>query len=143
VINYDRTVSLDEATRALPEVERTLTRLREVHRSILSLKARLDQLGIRPDNGDRIPNELAVLEESLKTSTDEFTTLLRQLAERGCVLRDVETGLVDFPAFAGRVPIFLCWRLGEEGIQYWHGREEGFAGRKPLWQMPGTGPNYA
>jgi len=143
VINYDGTVSFDEATRAIPEVERILIRLREVHRSILSLKARLDQRWTDPDNGDRISIDIAVLQESFKTFTHEFTLLLDQLAGRGCVLRDLETGLIDFPAVVHGVPIFLCWRLGEDGIQYWHGREEGFAGRKPLWKMPGTGPNYA
>lgn len=143
VINHDRTVSLDEATRALPEVERILMDLREVYHSILDRQTRLDQLWTRVGDGDRTLTEIATLQESLKTSTEEFTALLGQLAERGCVLRDVETGLVDFTAFAGGVPIYLCWRLGEEGIQHWHSREEGFAGRKPLWKMPGTGPNYA
>jgi hypothetical protein len=53
------------------------------------------------------------------------------------VLRDVDSGLVDFPArVRGGRTVFLCWRLGEPEIAFWHGTNEGFAGRKPLTQLP-------
>lgn len=138
-----RAFSLIEATQALPEVERIIARLRELQSSALSREARLEQLWSRLDAGDPVVDEITALQESLESQIHELSTLIEQLTTRGCVLRDLDAGLVDFPAFAGGVPIFLCWRVGEEGIQYWHSREEGFAGRKPLWKMPGTGPNYA
>jgi hypothetical protein len=59
------------------------------------------------------------------------------LDERSIVLRDIGTGLLDFPALASGRQVWLCWRLGEDGIGFWHGPEEGFAGRRPLAQLPG------
>jgi hypothetical protein len=51
---------------------------------------------------------------------------------RGAIVKDVDEGLVDFPALRQGEEILLCWRLGEDEIAYWHGLEEGFAGRKQL-----------
>jgi hypothetical protein len=51
---------------------------------------------------------------------------------RGAIVKDLDEGLVDFPALRDGEEILLCWRLGEDEVAYWHGLEEGFAGRKPL-----------
>lgn len=50
----------------------------------------------------------------------------------GVLVKDLDTGLVDFPALRGGEEVLLCWQLGEDEIRYWHGLEEGFAGRKEL-----------
>ncbi len=142
-MSSDHVFSFDEATRALPEVERIVVRLRELHRDAQPLAVRLEILWKSLEDGARVLDEIASLQKSLDAHTAELTALFEELTARGCIVRDLDSGLVDFPAIARGVPIFLCWRLGEEGIQYWHSREEGFAGRKPLWKMPGTGPNYA
>ena len=66
---------------------------------------------------------------------DALQTLRREveaLNEQGIVLRDPESGLIDFPARREGREIFLCWRLGEDRVAYWHGPDSGFAGRKPL-----------
>jgi len=55
---------------------------------------------------------------------------LESLEELGCLIKDLDVGLVDFPArYRGR-EVYLCWKLGESEIGWWHGTEEGFAGRK-------------
>ncbi len=138
-----RTFSLEQATHTLPEVERIVVRLQEIRTSALGLKERLDLLWQRLETGERVLDEISDLQRRLDAETRELTALVARVEEIGCVLRDLEVGLVDFPAVAGEIPIFLCWRMGEEGIQYWHSREEGYAGRKPLWRMPGSGPHYA
>ena len=51
---------------------------------------------------------------------------------QGAIVKDLDEGLVDFPAVRDGEEILLCWRLGEEEVAYWHGLEEGFAGRQPL-----------
>ncbi len=135
--------SLDEATRVLPEVERVIVRLREVRTTALHAKERLNLLWQRLDAGDPVLEEISALQKRFDVGTREVNALVERLELIGCVLRDPDMGLVDFPALASGTPIFLCWRMGEDGIQYWHGRDEGYAGRKPLWTMPGTGPNYA
>jgi len=66
---------------------------------------------------------------------DALSALRRELEwlnDRGIVLRDPETGLIDFPSRREGEPVFLCWRLGEDRVGYWHRPETGFAGRHPL-----------
>jgi hypothetical protein len=57
------------------------------------------------------------------------------LDERDIVLRDISTGLLDFPSTAMGQPIWLCWRLGEGSITAWHTQDEGFAGRRPINEL--------
>jgi hypothetical protein len=57
---------------------------------------------------------------------------VKKLEEMGCVLRDMSTGLVDFPAVRLGERVWLCWKLGEDHVRFWHTRHEGFAGRKPV-----------
>ena len=58
--------------------------------------------------------------------------LLETLEESGIVLRDIDRGLVDFPALSDGREIYLCWELGEDEVAYWHELEAGFGGRQPL-----------
>jgi hypothetical protein len=55
-----------------------------------------------------------------------------QVQETGCLVKDLDIGLVDFPAMRRGVEVCLCWKLGETSIGYWHGADEGFRGRKPI-----------
>ena len=66
---------------------------------------------------------------------------LENLAETGCLVKDLEIGLIDFPSIVDDEPALLCWKLGEERIQYWHRADEGFAGRKPLGDSDLAGPD--
>lgn len=56
----------------------------------------------------------------------------RRLSELGCILKDVNTGLVDFPSIRNGRQVFLCWQHGEPEIAFWHDVDAGFAGRRPL-----------
>jgi hypothetical protein len=67
---------------------------------------------------------------------EQLNQTINQIQQTGCVVKDVETGLVDFPSLREGEEIYLCWKLGEKRIGYWHGMEEGFAGRKPLEDAP-------
>ena len=58
--------------------------------------------------------------------------LLEEISALGVVVRDPSTGLVDFPAEREGRPVFLCWRLGEDAVEWWHDRSTGFAGRQRL-----------
>lgn len=62
----------------------------------------------------------------------EVTAAVERVNSLGCLVKDVETGLVDFYALEDGEPIFLCWQFGEPAVTHWHGLEEGFAGRKPI-----------
>jgi hypothetical protein len=57
---------------------------------------------------------------------------IERVQELGCVVKDLDMGLVDFPTLFHGVEVCLCWKLGEPRIEFWHGMEEGFRGRKPI-----------
>ena len=62
----------------------------------------------------------------------EIGRLIYRIESLGCVVKDIDLGLVDFPAMLQDEPIYLCWKLGESSVAYWHGLEEGFGGRRAL-----------
>ena len=65
---------------------------------------------------------------------ERLKAALEAVQEVGCLVKDLDIGLIDFPASFRGVEVYLCWRLGERAIEYWHGVEEGFRGRKPIDQ---------
>ena len=67
---------------------------------------------------------------------EQLARTVEEIQQTGCLIKDLDMGLVDFPSRRGGEEIYLCWKLGEEHIGYWHGIEEGFAGRKPLDETP-------
>ena len=74
------------------------------------------------------PDELAAIVRRMEAA-------VRQIDAWNITLRDIGTGLVDFPALANGRPIWLCWRLGEEDIAWWHELDSGIAGRRPLIEL--------
>lgn len=138
-----RFVTLQQATEALPEVERILLQMRDIRDQGMVTKERLELLWAALERGDPVLDEIGTLQRALDAATEEFGTLVARLEELGGVLKDLDMGLVDFPTVAGGSEVYLCWRLGEDGVYYWHGLDEGYAGRKPLWTLPGTRPHLA
>ncbi len=136
-MRHSRHFSLDEATQALTPLASLLERLKDLHASALPLAGRLEVLWRRLDAGEQVLQEIATLQKQLDAQSHDADQILHQLEEMGCVVRDAQRGLVDFPAHANGAEFYLCWHLGEESIGYWHGLDEGFAGRKPLSTRPG------
>lgn len=136
-MRHSRHFSLDEATQALTRLASLLERLKDLHASALPLASRLEALWRRLDAGEQVLEEIATLQKQLDAQSHDADQILQQLEEMGCVVRDAQRGLVDFPARANGAEFYLCWYLGEKAIGYWHGLDEGFAGRKPLSTRPG------
>jgi hypothetical protein len=65
----------------------------------------------------------------------EIVRLMNRIEAYGCVVKDIDLGLLDFPALREGRPIYLCWKFGETTLAHWHGTDEGFSQRKPLDQM--------
>ena len=88
-----------------------------------------------PMGGVMVDRERAL---DAKTKREQAAAVLRNaieaVQEMGCQVKDLDTGLVDFPTLFRGVEVLLCWKLGEPGIEYWHGVEEGFRGRKAIDQ---------
>jgi hypothetical protein len=62
----------------------------------------------------------------------EIARLIYRIESFGCVVKDIDLGLIDFPATLNNEPVYLCWKLGEPRVAYWHGAEESFGYRKEL-----------
>lgn len=80
--------------------------------------------------------ELAEKRVMREQTKQKITESIEHLQETGCVVKDLDEGLVDFLTVREGRDVYLCWKMGEERIGYWHGLEDGFAGRKPLEQSP-------
>jgi len=70
--------------------------------------------------------------ERRNSLAQRLKSAIEQVQEVGCVVKDLDMGLVDFPTLFRGVEVCLCWKLGETRIEYWHGMEEGFRGRKRI-----------
>ncbi|HXF56119.1 MAG TPA: DUF2203 domain-containing protein [Actinomycetota bacterium] len=116
--------TVEEANALLPLLRASLERLRSARRTVLAGSQRLSAAAAA-DGGGAAGREVW---EALSALRRELETITRA----GVVLRDAESGLVDFPSRRDGRPVFLCWRLGEDRVGYWHDPESGFASRRPL-----------
>lgn len=120
----DRVFTVEEANALLPGLTESLERIRRARQQVLSGGRRI-RAWAAANGGGSWGREYW---DALSTLRREIEAVVGQ----GIVLRDPETGLVDFPSRRDGRPVFLCWRMGEERVGYWHGPESGFAGRRPL-----------
>jgi hypothetical protein len=91
-----------------------------------------------PDDADADDPELRRLRLRMRGIVDQMQADVAWLDGRSITLRDIPTGLLDFPALVSGRQVWLCWRMGEDDVSFWHGQDEGFAGRRPLSNLPGT-----
>jgi hypothetical protein len=130
-----RRFTLEEAESLLPELRTVLSR-------VISLKEEHD--GALQELR-QIANRIAMVGGALVDRHETLIKRNRQLAlanrlkecvgeveEHGCVVKDLDLGLIDFPTLYRGREVYLCWKYGEPGIRFWHGVDEGFAGRKPI-----------
>lgn len=118
--------TLEEASALLPWVAERLERMRAARDRLGDLDARAALAATGQANGGGAPG---------KVVSEGFLSLretMLELQRRDIVLRDLERGLIDFPSLRGDEEVYLCWVEDEAEIGFWHGPEEGFAGRRPL-----------
>lgn len=134
--------SIAEAERTIPLVSRIASDLRDEYRAWQAAMARyeLAVAGTRAEEGE--PETAVRLREDVSLRAERIKALLDELDELGCELKDFEQGLVDFYALLEDRLVYLCWRLGEERITWWHEVDAGVAGRQPIDQtlFPGIVP---
>lgn len=125
-----RSYTIDEANALVPQVRAVLLQLAvEQHRLDASHADMHRQLDA---NGDPAAAAAAGRSEAEVTDIREgMRTLLLHLGELGVELRDVEMGLVDFPGERDGAAVWLCWRLADPSVAFWHATDEGYATRKP------------
>jgi hypothetical protein len=123
-----------EANDALQEIRPLVEELVAHRREQQRLQARRFELAAKiAGNGGGIDaNVLADAEQAEQRERVELARCVNAIHGRGAIVKDIDEGLVDFPALRQGEEILLCWRLGEDEVAHWHGLEEGFAGRKQL-----------
>ena len=124
----------DEANQELLEIRPIVEELVAHRREQQRLEAtRLELAAKIAGNGGGIDSSvLAEAEQAEQRERVEVARCVNAIHGRGAIVKDVDEGLVDFPALRHGEEILLCWRLGEDEVAHWHGLEEGFAGRKQL-----------
>lgn len=127
--------SVEEANRVAQEIRPELVRLSRLHREFSQIQSRADVLsvatsGASAENPD--VRDLQGLTERRDRLGTEMRLAIEAIHRRGCVVKDVEKGLVDFYTLSGDRLVFLCWHMGETEVAHWHPLDGGFAARKPL-----------
>jgi hypothetical protein len=130
----DRTFTPEEANAALAEVRPLVERMVVAREALLDAQRRQAQLVARvaSNGGGLTPPDVSAVAAEVQQATAELVAVLEELERVGVQVKDLNRGLVDFPCLhRGRV-VLLCWELGEDEVAFWHGADEGYAGRKPL-----------
>lgn len=130
-----RFFTLRQAQELLPHVRSWLEEaasakadLEEVESSLQALAAHITMAGGMEIN----PVEVVKKKASRQMFAEIAQSAVDSIQKAGCILKDLDQGLVDFPALLDGKEVYLCWKRGEERIEYWHRVEDGFAGRQPI-----------
>lgn len=121
----ERTYSVEEANEMLPDLRERLARIREARQVLLRTAEKIRGRVATDGGGGDGGQEYWEAKKVLGAEVEHFAAL-------GILLRDPESGLVDFPGEREGDPVFWCWRADEDSVAHWHDLTTGFAGRKPL-----------
>ncbi len=123
---FQKHYTREEANSLLPQVRQWLQRLNELRHQLEKADKRVTSLmeGWRDTGGNLVNNWI-------RTMAD-MQEILLEFQRREIQIKDLERGLVDFPALVGNKEVFLCWEQDEENVEFWHDLDTGFAGREHL-----------
>jgi hypothetical protein len=124
----------DEANAELEHVRPLVADLvagRQEHTVALERQEELERK-IRGNGGGIPPAELAAATAEVDAVGRRLARLVDEITSHGAQVKDLDTGLIDFPALRRGETVLLCWQLGEDEIAWWHRVEDGFEGRRPL-----------
>jgi len=135
--NGKKYFTLSEANSLVPQLESAFGRIQLYQNELESLYQTLADAGFADprtlfEAEIELPPQLAKSRTRLQELADTIHSEMDELHELGCVVKSVESGLVDFYSRQNGRDIFLCWQQGETEIRFWHPVEEGYAGRRPI-----------
>ncbi len=122
-----KTFTLAEANALIPELDALLAEMQSLRQQLVAEAPALESVisNAGGNGGSKAAGEYLL-------RLQRFAALQTLIAEMGCELKDLNTGLVDFPSYRDGQLVYLCWKQGEPSIQFWHALDAGFAGRQPL-----------
>jgi hypothetical protein len=126
--------TLAEAEAMLPKAREEVLAMQACKREIDLLREALVDVAGRATGNGHVHEEAAVAEKRRKAEAlvEQLNERLARLNEWGIEMKGLDEGLLDFPSDRGGRVVYLCWRVGEERIAFWHEIDSGFAGRQPL-----------
>jgi len=119
---------IDEANARIPQVRELLTLLRDERDALIRLRDRSQE----PDADEEERRRIHLRMQGI---VDQMQAAVVRIDDWSITLRDIQTGLIDFPALVNGRQVCLCWRLGEDEVEWWHELADGFAGRKHLTEL--------
>jgi hypothetical protein len=123
-----------EANSALPEVREAAERLVALRSRMRALDREQRDLvtAIGGNGGGYAASDLNAAQDELRSLAEASAACIERLHDLGVLVKDPDTGLLDFPSDRGGELVLLCWRVGEDSVEFWHGLADGFAGRRPI-----------
>jgi hypothetical protein len=135
--------TVDEANRLLPLVRSIAHDLVAEFRSLRTAGRERRSLEVETAGSSDAERRIEALKTHVAECSSRVEGYLHELQDLGLEVRDLELGLVDFPTLMGSEPAYLCWRLGEESVAWWHAIDKGYSDRTPLVEkraiLPGPG----
>lgn len=134
---FEKLFSEEQANHLIPRLE---ILMRQLQMQATSLRSRVEELSVTDPS--ILHSELTEIVErypELKSFTANMAGAAGQIESFGCILKDIDQGLIDFPYDAGDEVVFLCWQFGEPSVIAWHSVDSGFSQRRPL---PGAPKRY-
>jgi len=125
-LRFEKHYTRDEARALLPDIRKWLARLGELRKEIERFEQRLSRMAAQSSDigGETVNDWIRALAD--------MQQILVEFQKREIFIKDLDRGLIDFPAIIGGREVFLCWESDEEDVEFWHDLESGFAGRERL-----------
>lgn len=120
--------TINDANEILPDVIKKL-------KNVVNMKNEVSKIQSELENNPRYMEdfkEYVIKKQELNSALSNFYRSIEDLEKMGVMIKSVDEGLLDFPSKRFEEEVWLCWKEGETEIKFWHGKNEGFMGRKPL-----------
>ncbi len=124
----DNYFTIKSANEMLPTIIKKFQKIKQEKNEVEKMEQKL-QMNL---SGTSNLNDYVTLKQNLNASVTRFYTSIEELEKTGVVLKGLEEGLLDFPSKKFDDEIWLCWKEGETEIKFWHEKDVGFNGRKPI-----------
>ncbi|HEX6672131.1 MAG TPA: DUF2203 domain-containing protein [Nitrososphaeraceae archaeon] len=122
--------TVDQANTILPKVKKRFDEILFCKNNVIDIQEELQNLSDSNCSFEKFITK----KQELNHAVTSLYSMIQKLEDMGVMIKSVDEGLLDFPSIRYDEEIWLCWKFGENQVKFWHGKEEGFMGRKPIPQ---------